>query len=58
MKDEVKDGITWMAREIERLREENKYLRACLFHPVEVKRVDMSAQLRARLVKELYAGEG
>jgi hypothetical protein len=58
VKDEVKDGITWMAREIERLRAENKYLRACLFHPIEVQRVDLVQQLRARLVKELYSGEG
>lgn len=58
MKDEVKDGMTWMAREIDRLRAENKYLRACLFYLIEVKRVDPVEQLRARLVKELYAGEG
>jgi len=56
--DEVSDGITWMAREIERLRQENKYLRACLFHPTEVTRIDLVEQLRARLVKELYSGEG
>jgi hypothetical protein len=57
-KDEFTDGISWMAREIERLRAENKYLRVCLFHPIEVQRIDLVEQLRARLVKELYSGEG
>jgi len=78
VKDETKDGIAWMGREIERLRTERDCARRevcwilagrsdqasrykakffakyrgwdCFSDDVE--------QLRARLVKELYSGEG
>ena len=64
----MKDGIMWMAREIERLRAENERLRGGvqsikaaidgLSDPMEQTRNEIVDQLRARLVKELYSGEG
>ena len=64
----MKDGIMWMAREIERLRAENERLRGGvqslkvtidgLIDPMEQTRNDIVKELQSRLVNELYAGEG
>ena len=64
----MKDGIMWMAREIERLRAENERLRgsvqslkviiAGLIEPMKQKNKDMVKELQSRIVKELYSGEG